>query len=94
MSRSAGVDLAVDLKSQQDLSALKALAEQGNRWLCDAALSLWSTQGFDRQTDTFHEQLTLDGQPLRTLPRRLMVQARQVATFSAAAPSPTVSSST
>ena len=54
-------------------------------WLAQKALPLWSTTGYDRARNLYHERLTLDAAPI-TLPHlRLMVQARQIATFCRAA---------
>ena len=54
-------------------------------WITEAALPLWSTAGYDAAQGAFIEALGLDGHPLPHLPRRLMVQARQVAVFADAA---------
>jgi len=49
------------------------------------ALPLWATAGFDPRTGRFCEALTLDGAPLREMPTRLIVQARQVFSYALAA---------
>jgi mannose/cellobiose epimerase-like protein (N-acyl-D-glucosamine 2-epimerase family) len=54
-------------------------------WLSTRALPLWSTAGFDAATASFVERLALDGSPQRDVPRRVMVQARQVHAFATAA---------
>ena len=54
-------------------------------WLSTRALPLWSTAGFDGETASFVERLALDGSPQLDVPRRLMVQARQVHAFATAA---------
>lgn len=61
------------------------IREAAERWLRDQALPLWSTAGYDAANASFVEALDLDGRPLPDLPRRLMVQARQVAVFATAA---------
>ncbi|WP_448662045.1 AGE family epimerase/isomerase [Sphingomonas sp. CJ20] len=54
-------------------------------WLRTTALPLWSDVGFDRDSDSFVERLSLDGTPQRDVPRRVMVQARQIFVFATAA---------
>jgi mannose/cellobiose epimerase-like protein (N-acyl-D-glucosamine 2-epimerase family) len=57
--------------------SLAPLAKAGRRWLLEAMLPLWSTAGFDDSTSQFVEALTPAGEPL-PLPRRILVQARQM----------------
>lgn len=57
----------------------------GIQWLCDAALPLWTGAGWDERDGMFVERLTLDGEPLVDVPRRVMVQARQVFVMAVAA---------
>ncbi len=52
-------------------------------WLRDGALPLWASAGVDRTRGGFHEALTPDGRPHRTM-RRGRVQARQVWVFATA----------
>src|SRR5690349_13784109 len=47
-------------------------------WLTRYALPLWMTTGYDASCGLFHERLTMVGTPLTHLPRRLMVQCRQL----------------
>ncbi|MCX5619738.1 AGE family epimerase/isomerase [Bombella pollinis] len=54
-------------------------------WLCQKALPLWDQAGFDEQAGLYHERLTFAGAPIPLPHRRLMVQARQVATYCQAA---------
>jgi mannose/cellobiose epimerase-like protein (N-acyl-D-glucosamine 2-epimerase family) len=49
------------------------------------ALPLWAAAGFDESNGCFHERLEFSGEPSRDVPRRLMVQARQIAVYSRAA---------
>lgn len=56
-----------------------------SRWLHERALPLWASQGFDKRRDAFEEQLEFSGAPVTGVARRLMVQARQVSVFAAAA---------
>ena len=46
--------------------------------LDDAILPFWSSQGFDPSCDMFHERFDFAGRPVADLPRRTMVQARQI----------------
>jgi len=50
-------------------------------WLLDAALPMWASAGFDATRDLFHEQLNFDLTSDNATPRRLMVQARQIALY-------------
>ncbi len=58
---------------------------RGANWLRSSALPLWGTAGFDRERKIFFEQLDFEGKPVLDLPRRLMVQARQISVFASAA---------
>jgi mannose/cellobiose epimerase-like protein (N-acyl-D-glucosamine 2-epimerase family) len=57
--------------------SLAQTAAGAKTWLIEAMLPLWSTAGFDERTDQFVEALTPAGEAL-TLPRRTLVQARQM----------------
>jgi mannose/cellobiose epimerase-like protein (N-acyl-D-glucosamine 2-epimerase family) len=50
----------------------------------DRALPLWARTGFDDDANCFHERLNFSGEPVRDVPRRLMVQARQIVVYSRA----------
>lgn len=50
-------------------------------WMLQKALPLWSNAGYDRKRRLYHERLTFDAQPIPMPDLRLMVQARQIATF-------------
>ena len=54
-------------------------------WMVVQALPLWIDAGWDPQTGLFLERLDGSGRPLADVPRRLMVQARQIFSFSVAA---------
>lgn len=54
-------------------------------WLVGQALPLWAQAGFNRSTSLFHERLTFSTAPQAVPALRLMVQARQIATFCRAA---------
>jgi mannose/cellobiose epimerase-like protein (N-acyl-D-glucosamine 2-epimerase family) len=58
-------------------TSLAQMAATAKAWMIEAMLPLWSTAGFDGRTGQFVEALTLAGEPL-TLPRRTLVQARQM----------------
>lgn len=77
MSASAG-------RSVEGAPDLAAVATEAHAWLFTRALPLWSTAGYDAAAPAFAEALDFDGRPL-PLPRRLMVQARQVSVFADAA---------
>lgn len=69
----------------EDLSKLACQLNRNAGWLLDDALPLWADAGFDVEQEMFEERLTFDGAPIPSAPRRLMVQARQAATYAAAA---------
>jgi mannose/cellobiose epimerase-like protein (N-acyl-D-glucosamine 2-epimerase family) len=54
------------------------------RWAVEQALPFWATRGFDARHDRFEESLTLQGEPVRNVPHRLTVQARQVHSYALA----------
>ncbi len=56
-----------------------------SRWLRERALPLWASRGFDRRRSAFEEQLDFSGEPVISAPRRMMVQARQISVYAAAA---------
>jgi len=57
---------------------LKVCALQLREWAVMDALPLWATAGFEPSTGRFFESLTMDGKPIRDVPTRLIVQARQI----------------
>ncbi len=61
------------------------MEQDASRWLSVKALPLWASNGFDRAREAFEEQLDFDGTPVATVPRRVMVQARQISVYAAAA---------
>lgn len=63
---------------------LRERAAEARRWLVEDAFPLWSTAGFDDGSGQFVEQLTLSGEPLVEVPRRTLVEARQLYVFSVA----------
>jgi mannose/cellobiose epimerase-like protein (N-acyl-D-glucosamine 2-epimerase family) len=48
------------------------------QWTIEDALPFWGTVGVDHRRGGFHEQLDLQGQPVLEVPKRLMVQGRQL----------------
>ncbi len=63
---------------------LETAMGRAETWLRRAALPLWATRGFDAATGLFEEQLSFAAEPVVTVPRRVMVQCRQIAVFAAA----------
>lgn len=55
------------------------------RWAMEQALPLWAGSGFDLEHGRFEERLTLRGERIAEAPIRLMVQARQIYSYSLAA---------
>lgn len=49
-------------------------------WLRNDVFPLWSTKGIDRDSGGFVESLSFDGKPM-DVPRRAMVQSRQIYSF-------------
>lgn len=49
-----------------------------SNWLDQSALPFWSNDGFDDVLEIFHERVDFKGRPQQDLPRRLMVQCRQI----------------
>src|SRR5262249_33433988 len=47
-------------------------------WTRNEALPFWATVGVDHARGGFHERLDLTGRPVEHVPKRLMVQARQL----------------
>ncbi|MUZ75864.1 hypothetical protein GOZ90_24695 [Agrobacterium vitis] len=73
-----------DISSKaKNLSDINREADIANDWLRCCALPLWSGIGFERDKQSFHEQLDFSLSPLASQ-RRVMVQARQIVVFSAA----------
>lgn len=56
------------------------LIRKSKLWLTQDVFPLWSQQGIDRQQGGFVESLSFEGQPME-VPRRAMVQSRQVYSF-------------
>jgi mannose-6-phosphate isomerase len=53
-------------------------------FVVERALPLWSAAGFDEANGVFRERLEFSGEPLKDVPCRLIVQARQIAVYSRA----------
>lgn len=54
-------------------------------WTRETALPFWGSVGVDDRRGGFHERLDLSGQPVVNVPKRVMVQGRQLYVFSHAA---------
>lgn len=54
------------------------LRARAGKWLSIDALPLWVDRGYDKKFGLFYEKLDFSGRPLEALPRRLMVQCRQL----------------
>jgi mannose-6-phosphate isomerase len=67
------------------LPLIQSSAEKLRAWIVTEALPFWGTTGFDEAHGSFVERADLSGAALVDVPRRAMVQARQVYVFSHAA---------
>jgi mannose/cellobiose epimerase-like protein (N-acyl-D-glucosamine 2-epimerase family) len=54
--------------------------DKAKKWLSEDVFPLWSKQGIDAKTGGFVESLTFDYEPM-DVPRRAMVQSRQIYSF-------------
>lgn len=54
--------------------------EKSKKWLSQDVYPLWSEKGIDKKHGGFVESLTFEGEPM-DVPRRAMVQARQIYSF-------------
>ncbi|WP_413944115.1 AGE family epimerase/isomerase [Bdellovibrio sp. HCB-162] len=54
--------------------------EKSKKWLTEGVYPLWSSKGIDTKQGGFVESLTFEGEPM-DVPRRAMVQARQIYSF-------------
>lgn len=63
---------------------LSSLVLHAETWLRNTALPLWAGRGVDASAGLFEEQLTFEGAPILSVPRRVMVQCRQIAVFASA----------
>ena len=54
-------------------------------WTKETALPFWGSVGVDERRGGFHERLDLAGAPVPSVPKRLMVQGRQLYVYSHAA---------
>jgi mannose/cellobiose epimerase-like protein (N-acyl-D-glucosamine 2-epimerase family) len=66
-------------------SSVYPAAKRLRDWAVRQSLPLWADVGFDREHGRFEERLTLQARPVTGAPQRLMVQARQIYSFSLAA---------
>ncbi|MEC7205663.1 MAG: AGE family epimerase/isomerase, partial [Pseudomonadota bacterium] len=56
-------------------------------WLLADTLPVWLEKGYDRANRSFHERLSLDFSPVTEGGKRVLVQARQIYTYSSSASS-------
>lgn len=68
---------------QQPEADLQQRADLARWWLFDHALPLWWRSGFDGETGTWREKLSLEGDPVAAT-RRVRVQARQTIVYARA----------
>jgi mannose-6-phosphate isomerase len=68
-----------------DFPLLKAAIAPLLGWMKETALPFWGGVAVDARRGGFHERLDLSGVPVLDVPRRLMVQGRQLYVFSHAA---------
>ncbi len=54
-------------------------------WTTQTALPFWGSVGIDKMRGGFHERLDLEGRPVVVVPKRLMVQGRQLYVYCNAA---------
>lgn len=59
------------------------LQDRAREWMLGSLFPFWAEIGFDKRHNCFHEQIALTGEPVE-MPRRIMVQARQVVCFALA----------
>ncbi|KHD89883.1 MAG: mannose-6-phosphate isomerase [Bdellovibrio sp. ArHS] len=62
------------------MTSYNALIEKSKSWLTNDVYPLWSTTGIDKSKGGFIENISFDGSPM-DVPRRSMVQARQMYSF-------------
>jgi len=62
-------------------TAIAAALGRARAWAINDALPFWSETGFDKQLASFHERVDFAGRPITDIPRRTMVQARQISVF-------------
>ena len=60
---------------------LKQALPPAQAWIRNEALPFWGTAGVDMARGGFHERLDLAGVPITDVPKRLMVQGRQLYVF-------------
>lgn len=65
----------------QDFPALSRSLPRMLAWMKEEALPFWGTVGVDHARGGFHERLDLQGYPILDVPKRLMVQGRQLYVF-------------
>ncbi len=69
--------MSLELEPDQPLRRLAVFT-------AEKALPLWAGAGYDETAQCFHERLRFSGEPITDVPRRLMVQARQIVIYARA----------
>jgi len=72
-------------RNLKNMRLLTSALTPSGLWLRESALPLWASRGFDPDRGAFEEQLDFSGAAVINAPRRLMVQARQIIVYAAAA---------
>jgi mannose-6-phosphate isomerase len=79
------MDSATGAAAREGLEAARFSARRYREWIAAKALPMWSRAGFDGGQGVFQERLDWSGRPQQTIPRRAMVQCRQIYVFAHAA---------
>ena len=70
------------MKKQPENASLAQYAEKALYWLEKKALPFWANEGIDSQSGGFHERIDLTGKAEMIAGKRLLVQGRQIYTYS------------
>src|SRR5262249_12621862 len=65
-------------RTMSDFPVLRRVLVPMVAWIKHEALPFWGTVGVDHTRGGFHERLDLQGNPIHDIPKRLMVQGRQL----------------
>jgi mannose/cellobiose epimerase-like protein (N-acyl-D-glucosamine 2-epimerase family) len=69
---------------EADVANPRLAVSRLERFLREHALPLWASSGFNHENGSFHERLDFSAVPIENMPRRLMVQARQIVVYAQA----------
>jgi len=78
------VNPASDVAAATAIAVVRPAAARLRQWAISQALPLWAEAGFDSEHGRFEERLSLDGKAIADAPLRLIVQARQIYSYSVA----------